>query len=457
MAFARRKSAKAGKTSTPAKPGVATEASPRVVNKDVRHAFTKAATNSWSGSLEIVDRTHGCLARVYFHEGGVYSVQVDGYRANIAARLVTAGVITAVQADHARTVEATTTWLVENGLVDVDSIGALHQEYLLATLAAVMELPKVKIKMHKGATTSALCTMPLSVEALSETLDLRHSRYMGTSEMLSPEGNPGTLVLEDAGAERPSDVNIPEIRVFRDKVAPGRTIDDIAGASGLTRAEAVHLAWMLVSAGVVSVLGHGTGGVDPHQWTVPEQFGSRALEAAPELKPVVAAAPTPAPAQPAAPTVAPMPTPVPAAVAHDGESIFDEQVIMSESVEQPVVARVGAPVAPSSRADAPADVPAADTSPAPVAAPAPAPEAAPAPAPEAAATATVAAEMATAPVVSEFALSSPDQVPLVAALVGDLKRDLVNAQQAQQTATALVVQLNSRLERLEASLMQHAS
>ena len=445
MAFARRKSAKAGKTSTPAKPGVATEASPRVVNKDVRLAFTKAAKNSWSGSLEIVDRTHGCLARVYFHEGGVYSVQVDGYRANIAARLVTAGVITAVQADHARTVEATTTWLVENGLVDVDSIGALHQEYLLATLAAVMELPKVKIKMHKGATTSALCTMPLTVEALSETLDLRHSRYMGTSEMLSPEGNPGTLVLEDAGAELPSDVNIPEIRVFRDKVAPGRTIDDIAGASGLTRAEAVHLAWMLVSAGVVSVLGHGTGGVDPHQWTVPEQFGSRALEAAPELKPVVAAAPTPAVAQPAAPTVAPMPTPVPAAVAaavaHDGESIFDEQVIMSESVEQPVVARVGAPVAPSSRADAPADVPAADTSPAPVAA----------------ATATVAAEMAPAPVVSEFALSSPDQVPLVAALVGDLKRDLVNAQQAQQTATALVVQLNSRLERLEASLMQHAS
>ncbi len=437
MAFARRKSARAGKTSTPSKPGVATEATPRVVNEDVRHAFTKAAKNSWSGSLEIVDRTHGCTAYVYFHEGGVYSVQVDGYRANIAARLVTAGVITPVQADHARTVEATTTWLVENGLVDVDSIGALHQEYLLATLAAVMELPKVKIKMHKGATTSALCTMPLSVAALSETLDLRHSRYMGTSEMLSPEGNPGTLVLEDAGAELPSDVNIPEIRVFRGKVAPGRTIDDIAGASGLTRAEAVHLAWMLVSAGVVSVLGHGTGGVDPHQWTVPEQFGSRALEAAPELKPVVAAAPTPAPAEPAAPTVAPIPTPVPAAVAaavaYDGETTFDEQGIFSESVEQPVVARVGAPVAPS----APADVPAADASPAPVAA--------------------ATAEMAPAPVVSESALSSPDQVPLVAALVGDLKRDLGNAQQAQQNATALVVQLNSRLERLEASLMQHAS
>ena len=65
--------------------------------------------------------------------------------------------------------------------------------------------------------------------------------------------------------------------------------------------------------------------------------------------------------------------------------------------------------------------------------------------------------MAPAPVVSESALSSPDQVPLVAALVGDLKRDLGNAQQAQQNATALVVQLNSRLERLEASLMQHAS
>ena len=436
MAFARRKSARAGKTSTPAKPGVATEATPRVVNKDVRHAFTKAAKNSWSGSLEIVDRTHGCTAHVYFHEGGVYSVQVDGYRANIAARLVTAGVITPVQADHARTVEATTTWLVENGLVDVDSIGALHQEYLLATLAAVMELPKVKIKMHQGATTSALCTMPLSVEALSETLDLRHSRYMETSEMLSPEGNPGTLVLEDAGAELPSDVNIPEIRVFRGKVAPGRTIDDIAGASGLTRAEAVHLAWMLVSAGVVGVLGHGTGGVDPHQWTVPEQFGSRALEAAPELKPVVAAAPTPAPSAPDAPTFAPIPAPVPAAVAHDGEPTFDEQMIMNEIVEQPVVARVGAPVAPSTRADESAEVPSAHVS----------------PAPEAAA----AAEIAPAPVVTEPAPLSAGQVPLVPALVADLKRDLVNVQHAQQNATALVLQLNSRLESLETSLMQPA-
>ena len=58
---------------------------------------------------------------------------------------------------------------------------------------------------------------------------------------------------------------------------------------------------------------------------------------------------------------------------------------------------------------------------------------------------SVKTEMAPAPVVSESALSSPDQVPLVAALVGDLKRDLVNAQQAQQNATVLVVQLNFKI------------
>ena len=401
MAFARRKNAGSD---------LANEASTRVVNKDVQAALMKAAKSSWSGSVEIVDRVHGCTAHVYFHEGGVYSVQADGFRANIAARLVTAGVITPAQADHARTVDSPATWLVENGLVDVDSVGALHQEYLLAALGAVMELPKVKIKTHKGQTTATLCTMPLTMQALAQTLDLRHSRYVSTAAMLHPEGNPGSLVLEDAGADLPAEVNIPEIRVFRGKVAPGRTIDDIAGASGLTRAEAVHLAWLLVSTGVVSVLGHGTAGVDPHQWTVPEEFGSRALEPMPERKPV------------AAPATAPAPAPVAAA-----EPAFDEQptiadVLVQPAAVEPVTAHaVAAPVAAEQIAPA---APVAETA---------------------------------APVMTEAAMSSVAEAPSVASAVSDLKRELINAQQAQNNATALVSELNARLERLEESLLQHAS
>ena len=407
MAFARRKNAGSD---------LANEASTRVVNKDVQAALMKAAKSSWSGSVEIVDRVHGCTAHVFFHEGGVYSVQADGFRANIAARLVTAGVITPAQADHARTVESPATWLVENGLVDVDSVGALHQEYLLAALGAVMELPKVKIKTHKGQTTATLCTMPLSMQALADTLDLRHSRYVSTAAMLHPEVNPGSLVLEDAGADLPAEVNIPEIRVFRGKVAPGRTIDDIAGASGLTRAEAVHLAWLLVSTGVVSVLGHGTAGVDPHQWTVPEEFGSRALEPMPERKPV------------AAPVAAPAPAPVAAA-----EPAFDEQPTIADAPVQPTAAHAVAAHAAPAQAVAAHAVAAEQIAPA-------------APVVETA-----------APVMSEPATSSVAEAPSVASAVSDLKRELINAQQAQNNATALVSELNARLERLEESLLQHAS
>ncbi len=403
MAFARRKNAGSD---------LANEASTRVVNKDVQAALTKAAKSSWSGSVEIVDRVHGCTAHVYFHEGGVYSVQADGFRANIAARLVTAGVITPAQADHARTVDSPATWLVENGLVDVDSVGALHQEYLLAALGAVMELPKVKIKTHKGQTTATLCTMPLTMQALAQTLDLRHSRYVSTAAMLHPEGNPGSLVLEDAGADLPAEVNIPEIRVFRGKVAPGRTIDDIAGASGLTRAEAVHLAWLLVSTSVVSVLGHGTAGVDPHQWTAPEEFGSRALEPMPERKPVVA------------PVAAPAPAP---------EAAFDQQPVITDAPVQPTAVE-------------------------PVAVHAVAVHAAAAHAVAAEQIAQVAPVAETvAPGITESATSSVAEAPSVASAVGDLKRELINAQQAQNNATALVSELNARLERLEESLLQHAS
>jgi len=410
MAFARRKNAGSD---------LANEASTRVVNKDVQTALTKAAKSSWSGSVEIVDRVHGCTAHVFFHEGGVYSVQADGFRANIAARLVTAGVITPAQADHARTVESPATWLVENGLVDVDSVGALHQEYLLAALGAVMELPKVKIKTHKGQTTATLCTMPISMQALADTLDLRHSRYVSTAAMLHPEGNPGSLVLEDAGADLPAEVNIPEIRVFRGKVAPGRTIDDIAGASGLTRAEAVHLAWLLVSTGVVSVLGHGTAGVDPHQWTVPEEFGSRALEPMPERKPVAA----------------PVAAPAPVAAA---EPAFHEQPTIADALVQPTAVEPIAAHAVAAHA-APAQAVAAHAVAAEQIAPA-------APVVETA-----------APVMTQSATSSVAEAPSVASAVSDLKRELINAQQAQNNATALVSELNARLERLEESLLQHAS
>lgn len=403
MAFARRKNAGSD---------LANEASTRVVNKDVQAALTKAAKSSWSGSVEIVDRVHGCTAHVYFHEGGVYSVQADGFRANIAARLVTAGVITPAQADHARTVDSPATWLVENGLVDVDSVGALHQEYLLAALGAVMELPKVKIKTHKGQTTATLCTMPLTMQALAQTLDLRHSRYVSTAAMLHPEGNPGSLVLEDAGADLPAEVNIPEIRVFRGKVAPGRTIDDIAGASGLTRAEAVHLAWLLVSTSVVSVLGHGTAGVDPHQWTAPEEFGSRALEPMPERKPVVA------------PVAAPAPAP---------EAAVDQQPVIADAPVQPTAVEpvaVHAVAVHSAAAHAVAVEQIAQVAP---------------------------VAETVAPGITESATSSVAEAPSVASAVGDLKRELINAQQAQNNATALVSELNARLERLEESLLQHAS
>jgi hypothetical protein len=305
---------------------------------------------------------------------------------------------------------------VENGLVDVDSVGALHQEYLLAALGAVMELRKVKIKTHKGQTTASLCTMPLTMQALAQTLDLRYSRYVSTAAMLHPEGNPGSLVLEDAGADLPAEVNIPEIRVFRGKVAPGRTIDDIAGASGLTRAEAVHLAWLLVSTGVVSVLGHGTAGVDPHQWTVPEEFGSRTLEPMPERKPV------------AAPVAAPAPAPVAAA-----EPAFDEQPTIADAPVQPTAVEPVAAHAVAAHTVAAHAVATEQTAPAaPVA-------------------------QTAAPVMSEAATSSVAEAPSVASAVSDLKRELINAQQAQNNATALVSELNARLERLEESLLQHAS
>ncbi|MEL0249671.1 MAG: hypothetical protein VXA23_06770, partial [Actinomycetota bacterium] len=62
-----------------------------------------------------------------------------------------------------------------------------------------------------------------------------------------------------------------------------------------------------------------------------------------------------------------------------------------------------------------------------------------------------------APVMTEPAMSSVAEAPSVASAVSDLKRELINAQQAQNNATALVSELNARLERLEESLLQHAS
>ena len=78
----------------PASPPVA-ELSVPPANPAMIDELQGLARKRATGCLELVDRGHGGRARLFMYEGGLYAVELDGYRPDVVARLVAAGVLDA--------------------------------------------------------------------------------------------------------------------------------------------------------------------------------------------------------------------------------------------------------------------------------------------------------------------------------------------------------------------------
>lgn len=272
---------------------------PRLVLNDALVSELQAmARKKVTGALEVIDKAHGGTARLYLYEGGLYSVRLDGYEPRVGARLVASGAITVDALDRLGEVDDAGSGVraVRAGLLEAETLATVHQEYVLASLGAVLALTKAKAKVRKGDVTDELCTLPLPVEPIFDVVARRAERTGSTWAALDGGTLPATLVLRHTSTALPSSMRLLELAALSEAADGTSGLDTLAARTGLTRAEAVHLAALLIGAGVLAPV----AGVAPEgagsRLAVPEAFGTVAAVAPVRPQPVPVAEPGPEPA-----------------------------------------------------------------------------------------------------------------------------------------------------------------
>lgn len=240
-----------------------------------------------SGMVHVVDRASGQEALIYLHEGGLYSISLGGYGIPVAARLLSAGVL---DSDRLRAIpdvdppgSAAGPRSVDEGWIEAEALGAMHQEFLLASLGSILSLDRVKVRAKRGEATSFACCVPVDVRPALDAVRMRSERMDSDATALAEALGAGRTAvgrMPDANLERtsqpmPTSARLPEFRAFGEQCNGNQSLDAAALAAGFTRAEAMHIARILASAGVLTLVGWSTP--DPSgQLQVPEQFPGHA-------------------------------------------------------------------------------------------------------------------------------------------------------------------------------------
>ena len=260
---------------------------------DIATLARQAAGRGMTGSVEVHPRSLDHPVTLYFYDGRLYALHGEGCEPPVVRRLLATGVLDATSAErmlaNADGVQAEVgKAAVRAGLLPVERLAALHQEFLLAAFGTLTAAGDMKATFHGNARTSAFCALPAPVDDILATVQARAARTAGAWQSVTgdPHFQDRALLAGDGVIA----LTIPEADAIRAAVrAEGAaSIDSVAYAVGLTRAEAVHLVAQLVRGGEL-VIGEA---VAPAAVTlVPEAL----LDAKPKVKPMSKAKPMPKP------------------------------------------------------------------------------------------------------------------------------------------------------------------
>ena len=264
----------------------------------IARELRQASEDRFTGALELNERPHHGHARLYLFEGGLYSFGMDGLDLDVIARLVSSGALSADAAADLSGERRPEVAAVRRGLVSLDALATVHQEYLLAAAGAVLGSQTARPRRRPGETTDTLCTLPLSVADVLAAVEVRRDRLVGTWPVVSSRLTPSTAVLRTTATSAAMPSALPELSHLAGAFDGQRSLDAVASSLGLTRAEAVHLAGALVASGHAIVL-ENAAAVEPDRLLVPEAFGEVDRTGVPEANARVAAMPE----SPATPSV----------------------------------------------------------------------------------------------------------------------------------------------------------
>ncbi len=228
-------------------------------------AMEEIHLNSATGRLTAQTGTGG-RAHLYAFEGDLYAVELDGYQPPIDRRLHSGALLDSARlaeltADQPDSSPASRARLaVERGWVAVESLGSIHQEFVLAAFGSVVQASVVSTSFADGAATGEGCALPVAVDVLLEAVALRQARLgedwarlRGVSA--SPdEGSARDCVLLATDAPLPLDCQLPEFAALVQACDGRKSLARAAFESGYTLAEAVHLARALSVRGILAVV-----------------------------------------------------------------------------------------------------------------------------------------------------------------------------------------------------------
>ena len=270
------------------------------INSTILEHAIRARDLSFTGALRIVSHGDSSLGDLYFFEGRIYAAAIDGFEPGVLARLMSSELITLGDSAEILELEARLNSLsvavVESGLVSVDQLAAVHQEFVVASVGSLLLLHQAEVVPDSGRITSSVCTLPLDLNQILGMIEVRYRRMAQDAAALSHEtpqehvsvacDHPGSVVLDrnevlSAAQVSRTDSAIPEILAMLNGADGVRSLDELAGHCGFTRAEAVHIARSLASQGLVTVVScsndddHSAEVRGKHQLMVPEECSSR--------------------------------------------------------------------------------------------------------------------------------------------------------------------------------------
>ena len=231
-----------------------------------------------TAAVAVSARDSDSTARTFLFQGRVYAVALEGYEPGLADRMLSAGRITTAQRDELAALARDDVGPVaeSRGWISAEDLALLHQEYLLASFGALVSADLTDIAVEDAATTHRLCTLPLDLDPLLDTVAMRAQRTADTWSGLRVWATPATASFQGTGGEVPEALRIPELLALLAELTEPRTLDQAAHALGLTRAEAVQLAAAAMRADVLRAVGTPRlaevfpDGVETYR--VPEQY-----------------------------------------------------------------------------------------------------------------------------------------------------------------------------------------
>lgn len=243
-----------------------------------------AGASGRTGALVVTDHATGQAARLFLFEGGLYAVELEQFAPDVAARLRASGVSTP-HLDESANMRAGAE-LLRGGRIDLEHVRRVHQEFVLAQAGAVLLLRKARSEFASDAVTDLVCTLPIPVDDVVEAVRMRQERLDDDWSAIASDAQVQALRLADGGAQglalAPTGAalavgrQLPEFAAFLGQCNGRQSIDEVARACGFTRAEAVHLARVLIADGVVAAIRPPSTVATRSGLAVPEAFAAGA-------------------------------------------------------------------------------------------------------------------------------------------------------------------------------------